>query len=105
MKTRNITYDSSNYSGESNLSFFEAKDLFESIDWTENGNFYTLIFGDSFLQFIANNNEIIVEIMLNEDDLLVATKTVSKEEALKLIEYYFHHDEIGDLETFETTNL
>lgn len=104
MKTRNITYDSAEYSGESNLNLDDAKDLFEKMNWDD--SFYTLLFGDSFLQFLTvNPNEITVEIMLNEDDLLVATKIVSIEEGLELIEYYFENDKIGDISTFEKINL
>ena len=104
MKTRNITYDSVEYSGESNLNLDDAKDLFEKMNWDD--SFYTLLFGDSILQFLTvNPDEITVEIMLNEDDLLVATKIVSIEEGLELIEYYFENDKIGDISTFEQINL
>jgi len=106
MKTRKINYDSSNYSGESNLSLDDAKDLFAKMDWSEKGNFYTLLFGDSFLQFITKvPNELTVEIMLDEDNLLIATKTVSIEEGLQLIEYYFDNDAIGDISDFKQTNM
>jgi len=106
LKTRKITYDSSNFSGESNLSLDEAKDLFSRMDWSEKGNFYTLLFGNSFLQFVAHApNEITVEIMLDEDEMLVATKKISMEEELELIEYYFENDTIGDISSFEQINL
>ena len=106
MKTRKINYDASNFSGEYNLSLDDAKDLFLKIDWSEKGNFYTLLFGDSFLQFVMNTpNEITVEIMLNEDEMLIATKIVSIEEGLQLIEYYFDNDAVGDITDFEQTNI
>lgn len=106
MKTRNITYDSSNYTGESDLNLEDAKDLFLKMDWSEKGSFYTIIFGDSFLQFIAETpRKIIVEIMLDEDKMLIAVKTLTKEDAVELIEYYFENDNIGDISTFEQTQL
>ena len=106
MGTRIINYDSSNFSGESILSLDDAKDLFARMDWNEKGNFYTLLFGDSFLQFITNTpNELTVEIMLDEDEMLIATKRVSIEEGLQLIEYYFDNDAVGDISDFEQTNI
>lgn len=106
METRKINYDSSNYSGESVLSLEQAKDLFSRMDWSEKGNSYTLLFGNSFLQFLTvNPDEITVEIMLNENEMLIATKTVSMEEGLWLIQYYFENDIVGDISTFEQTNL
>lgn len=106
LKTRKINYDSSNINGESSLSLDDSKDLFAKMDWSEKGNFYTLLFGDSFLQFVTTTpNEIKVEIMLNEDEMLIATKIVSIEEGLELIEYYFDNDAIGDISDFEQTNI
>lgn len=106
MRTRKINYDSTNYSGETVLNKLDALDLFQKIEWKENGDFFTLFFGDSFLQFIYNNPNILkVEIMLNEEELLIATKTISREEALMLIDYYYENDKVGDISTFEQINL
>lgn len=87
--------------------FEEAKYLFDEIHWKYKSNYFKLLFGDSFLRFgRTENSEILrVEILLNSDDNIVATKEVSKKEALKLIEYYFEHNNVGDISGFKAEKL
>lgn len=87
--------------------FEEAKYLFDEIHWKYKSNYFKLLFGDSFLQFSRGENSEILraEISLNSDNMIVATKEVSKEEALKLIKYYFEHDDVGDISGFKIESL
>lgn len=87
--------------------FEEAKYLFDKIHWKYKSHYFKLLFGDSFLRFgRTENSEILrAEILLNSDDNIVATKEVSKKEALKLIEYYFEHDDVGDISGFKIESL
>ena len=91
------------------LTYDEAVELFNRLDWTDENTFYNQDFGDSYLQLkamrndeVSDNKDIKVEILVDENIIKFAVTKVTREEALDLIKYYFEHSKIGDITSYTT---
>lgn len=107
MTKRKITYeDYSNLSGTSDLAIDDVIFLFEDLDWKQEGTFFTLEFTDSFMQFLSEDeSNLTVEIMLDENDMKIARKNVSHQEAIELIKYYYENDSISIDDSYAETYI
>lgn len=109
MERRKILHSESKSHNEPPLTYDEAVELFNRLDWTDENTFYNQDFGDSYLQLKAmrndevfDNKDIKVEILVDENIIKFAVTKVTREEALDLIKYYFEHSEIGDITSYTT---
>lgn len=107
MELRKIIHSESKSHNEPPLTYDEAVELFNKLDWSDENTFYNQDFGNSYLQLkalrndeITDQKEIKVEILIDEDLIEFAVTKVTKQEALDQMKYYFEHDEIGDITSY-----
>ncbi|ROI06676.1 hypothetical protein EGI16_01865 [Chryseobacterium sp. G0240] len=107
MNLRRVVHSETKGFSHPSIGYDEAVEIFKNLNWYDENTFYNQEFGDSYIQFkalkkgdIIGDKELKVEILLDENMIKFAASTVSIQEALDLIKYYFEHDEIGEISSY-----